>query len=100
MVQKLYLREKRDLTQSYDKIPYAYRKLQKKQRRWQHKNVTKISITQRLRTDLGIGRCVPLRYYREKWSIAQRLLSGYCHQTGVVKPVYGIPTFPLTTKAV
>ena len=22
------------------------------------------------------------------------------HRTGVVKPVYGIPTFPLTTKAV
>ena len=22
------------------------------------------------------------------------------HPTGVVKPVYGIPTFPLTTKAV
>ena len=24
----------------------------------------------------------------------------YCHQTGAVKPVYRIPTFPLTEKAV
>ena len=23
----------------------------------------------------------------------------FCHQTGVVKPVYRIPTFPLTSKA-
>ena len=37
-------------------------------------------------------------------TIADRLRavrwSNYYHQTGMVKPVYGIPTFPLTTKAV
>ena len=42
----------------------------------------KISITQRLRTDLG------------------RSVGVTSNPTGVVKPVYGIPTFPLTAKAV
>ena len=42
----------------------------------------KTSITQRLRTDLG----------RSVWVTS--------NPTGVVKPVYGIPTFPLTAKAV
>ena len=42
----------------------------------------KTSITQRLRTDLG------------------RSVGVTSNQTGVVKPVYGIPTFPLTAKAV
>ena len=45
-------REKgRDLTQSYDISPFTYRKPQKV--KWQHKNSTKSSIAQRLRTDLG-----------------------------------------------
>ena len=42
----------------------------------------KTSITQRLRTDLG------------------RSVGETSNPTGVVKPVYGIPTFPLTAKAV
>ena len=42
----------------------------------------KTSITQRLRTDLG------------------RSVGVTSNPTGVVKPVYVIPTFPLTTKAV
>ena len=40
-----------DLTQSYDKSTHTDRKIQKAT--WQHKNATKTSITQRLRTDLG-----------------------------------------------
>ena len=76
------IREKgRDLTQSYDKSPYNIRKIQKAT--WQHKNATKTSITQRLRTDLG----------RSVWG-------NDSHRTVVVKPVYWIQTFPLTTKAV
>ena len=43
--------KERYLTQSYDKNPYTDRKIQKAT--WQHKNATKSSITQRLRTDLG-----------------------------------------------
>ena len=42
----------------------------------------KTSITQRLQTDLG------------------RSVGVTSNPTGVVKPVYGIPTFPLTAKAV
>ena len=42
----------------------------------------KTSITQRLRTDLG------------------RSVGVTSNPTGVVKLVYGIPTFPLTAKAV
>ena len=42
----------------------------------------KTSITQRLRTDTG------------------RSVGVTSHPTGVVKPVYGYPTFPLTATAV
>ena len=76
-------REKgRDLTQSYDKSPYIDRKIQNAM--WQHKNATKnfdyTATADRLRT--------------VSWGSDS-------HPTGVVKPVYGIPTFPLlTTKAV
>ena len=46
------MREKRrDLTQSYDKSPYADRKNLKAT--WKHKTPPKTSITQRLQTDLG-----------------------------------------------
>ena len=48
----------------------------------QHTNATKTSITQRLLTDLG------------------RSVGVISHPTGVVKPVNGYPTFPLTAKAV
>ena len=70
-----------DLTQSYDKSPYIQRKIQ--EAKWQHKNATKnfdnTTIVSRLRT----------------------VSSGNdSHTTGVVKPVYGIPTFPLTATAV
>ena len=48
---KTNTREKRrDMTQSYDKIPCTHRKIQKAKR--QHKNATK-TITQRLRTAIG-----------------------------------------------
>ena len=72
-----------DLTQSYmyDKSPYTYRKIQKAT--WQHKNATKnfdyTTIADRLRT--------------VSWG-------NDSHPTGGVKPVYGIPTFPLIAKAV
>ena len=39
-----------DLTQSYDKNPYTNRKFENN---GQHKNATKTTITQRLRTNLG-----------------------------------------------
>ena len=71
----------RDLTQSYDKSPYTNRKIQIAS--WQHKNATKnfdyTTIADRLRT--------------VSWG-------NDSHPTGVVKPVYGIPTFQLTAKAV
>ena len=70
----------RDLTQSYDKSPNTDRKIQKAT--WQHKNDTTnfdyTTIADRLRT--------------VSWG-------NDSHPTGVVKPVYRIPTFPLTTKA-
>ena len=49
----IFLEEKkgRDLTQSYDKSLYTNRNV--KRATWQHKDITKNSITQRLRTDLG-----------------------------------------------
>ena len=54
-----------------------------KKQRENTKTPPKTSITQRLRTDLG------------------RSVGGNdSHPTGVAKPVYGIPTFPLTAKAV
>ena len=70
------LREKEgDLTQSYDKTPYTNRKFENQ--RTTHTNATKnfdyITIA-----DLG------------------RSVGVTSNPTGVVKPVYGIPTFPLT----
>ena len=54
-----------------------------KEQRNKTKTPPKTSITQRLSTDLG------------------RSVGGnHSHPTGVIKPVYGIPTFPLTAKAV
>ena len=69
-----------DLTQSYDKTLYTNRKFEKPKDNTQ--TPPKTSITQRLRTDLGRAGGVT------------------SHSTGVVKPVYGYPTFPLTAKAV
>ena len=74
-------REKeRDLTQSCNKS-YTHRKFHKAT--WQHKNATETfdytTMADQLRT--------------VSWSHNN-------HPTGVVKPNYGIPTFPLTTKAV
>ena len=75
------IEEGRDLTQSYDKSPYTDRKIQKAM--WQHKNATKnfdyTTIADRLRT--------------VSWGNGS-------HPTGVVKLVYGIPTFPITAKVV
>ena len=76
------LREKeRDLTQSYDKSPYADRKI--KNATWQQKYATKnfgyTPIADQLRTI--------------SWG-------NDSHPTAVVKPVYGIPTFHLTAQAV
>ena len=63
----------RDLTQSYNKSPYIHRKTQKAT--CQHKNATKnvdyITIADRLKT--------------VSWG-------NDSHPTGVVKPVYAIPT--------
>ena len=71
----------RDLIQSYDKSPYTDRKIQKAT--WQHKNATKNfdykSFADRLRT--------------VSWGNDR-------HLSCVVQPVYEIPTFPLTAKAV
>ena len=74
-----YSRQKgRDLTQSYDKHPYTKKKSQK-----HRDNATKhfdfTTIADRLRT---VSR------------------SNSSHPTGVVKPVYGRPTFPKTATAV
>ena len=70
----------RDLTQSFDKSHFTHRKIQKAM--WKHKNTKKNfdyqMIADRLRTVS---------------------LSNDNNQTGVVKPVYGIPTFKQTTKA-
>ena len=78
----VHIREnERDLTQSYDKSPYTDRKIQKAT--WQHKNATinfdYSTFADRLRT--------------VSWG-------NDSHPTCVVKPVYGIPIFPLTAKAV
>ena len=77
----LTVQKGRDLTKSYDKSPYTDREIQKAT--WQHKISTKnfdyLTIAGRLRT---VSR------------------GNDSHPTGVVKPVYGIPTFPLTEKAV
>ena len=68
-----------DQTQSYDKTPKT---ADNSKTKGQHTKATKTSITQRLRTDIG------------------RSVGVTSHPTGVVKPVYGYPTFPLTAKAV
>ena len=77
---RCYEKKGRDLTQSYDKSPYTDRNIQKAM--WQHKNATKnfdyTTIADRLRTVSWV-------------TIATKR---------VVKPVYGIQTFPLTAKAV
>ena len=67
-----------DLTQSYYKSAYTDSKIQKATS--QHKNATK-NFAQRLRTELGRSVGVKIA-------------------TQPVKPVYEIPTFPLTAKAV
>ena len=75
------VREKEgDLNQSYDKTPYTNRKFYNPKDNTQ--TPPQNSITQRLRTDLG------------------RSVGVTSDQTGVVKPVYGYQTFPLTAKAV
>ena len=80
-IYNILTKTKRNLTQSYDKNPYTHRKIQEAS--WQHKNATKnfdyTTIGDRLRT--------------VSWSNSS-------HPTGVVKPVYERPTFPLTTTAV
>ena len=43
----------KDMTQTYCKSPYTYRKKQNKKQRYNTKTPLKTSITQRLRTDLG-----------------------------------------------
>ena len=69
-----------DLTQSYDKTPYTKTEIRKPKDNTQ--TPPKTSITQRLRTDLG------------------RSVGVTSHPTGVIKPVYGYPTFPLTATSV
>ena len=67
----------RNLTLSFDKSPLHRQKIQ--QATWQHKNADYTTIADRLRT--------------VNWG-------NDSHPTGVIKPVYGIPTFPLTAEAV
>ena len=77
----MYSEKGRDLTQSYDKSPDTHRKIQKAT--WKHKNVTKnLDYT-----------TIADRFRAVSWG-------NDTHPTGVVKPVYGIPIFPLTAKAV
>ena len=71
----------RKRSKSYDKSPYTKRKFQ--MGTWQHKNAIK---TLDYTTIAG-----PLRTV--SWSNTS-------YSTGVDKPVYMIPTFPLTAKAV
>ena len=75
-------REKgRELTQSYDKSPYTHRKNPKRNMTTQkrHQTFDYTAIADRLKT--------------VSWA-------NDSHQTGVVKPVYGIPTFLQTATAV
>ena len=71
----------RDLTQSFDKSPYTDRNIQ--EATWQHKNATK-NFDYKTTAD-------------RLWNVS---CGNDSHPTGVVKPLYGIPTFPLTAKAV
>ena len=79
----LHPREKRrDLTQSYDKSPTPTEKSKKQRdntKKNSNKNFDHTTIVDRLRA--------------VTWS-------NDSHPTGVVKLVYGIPTFPITTKVV
>ena len=73
-------REKgRDLTQFYDKSPYTHGKIRNVRTQKRYQNIDYTTIAGRLRT--------------VSWSNDR-------NPTGVVKPVYGIPTFPLTAKTV
>ena len=69
------------MTQSHDKSSYTKGKIQKAT--WQRKNATRTFDNTTI-----AGRLSTVSWDNDS------------HQTGVVKPVYGIPTFPLTTKAV
>ena len=71
----------RDLTQSYDKSPCTNRKFQKST--WQRKNTTKNFDYTTIADRLNMVNC-----------------SNDSYITGVVKPVYKVPTFLLTAKAV
>ena len=73
--------ERKDLTQSYDKSPGTNRTIQKGQ--LQQKNAT-IHFDYTMITD---------RLRMVSWSSES-------HPSGVVKSVYGIKTFPLTTTTV
>ena len=68
--------KRRDLTQSYDKIPYTYKNATLQKR---HQNFDYTTIADRQRT--------------VSWS-------NNIHPTGVVKPVYERWTYPLTATAV
>ena len=72
----LWREKEGDLTQSYDKNPHNNRNLENQ---WTiqkpHQNFDYTTIAYRLRTVTS---------------------SNNSHRTGVVKPVYGYPTFPLT----
>ena len=74
-------RQRRDLTQYYDKSPYTHRQIQNA--KWQHKNATEnfdyTTIADRLKA--------------VSWG-------NDSYQTGVVKLVYEILTFQLTATAV
>ena len=72
-------KKRRDLSQSYDKSPYTKRNV--KSVTGQHKDVTKNSITQRLRTDFGRSNGV-----------------NHSHPTGMVNWFTG-QTSPLPAKA-
>ena len=77
-----FLLEKKgkDLTQPYDKNPFTTEKCKKQRDNTKcHQNVDYTTIADQLRA--------------VSWS-------NDSHPTDVVKPVYGIPTFPLTAKAV
>ena len=77
------LREKeRDLIQSYDESPYTNRKF----------NIEPIDKT---KTPPKAN-----RLHNDWWPTYDGQLSYNSHPTGVVKPVYGFPTFLLTAKAV
>ena len=77
---KKFQKKGRDLTQSYDINPYTQREIQKTT--WLHKNATKNFD---YKTNAG-----------RLWRVSS---SNKNYPNGVVKPVNGYPTFPLTAKA-